>query len=149
MAKRTETSKMNSKIKKKTKVTKKEGHTYVYAIMNNDEVLYVGSTQNIEQRWSTHISDLQLGKHMNKTLQKLYNENKQNIKFVKLQEIPIENTLMQFFLECLWNSYLVPKANKCIIMQGRARIILQRLVDKELCKLLIDTVDNYYKNKAE
>ena len=65
MAKRTETSKMKSKLKKSAKIEKNEKF-YVYSIWLEDKCVYVGSTNEIERRWKQHRECLMYNKHTNK-----------------------------------------------------------------------------------
>ena len=143
--KRTETSKLKSKLKKTTKITKNE-HFYVYSIWLKDKCVYVGSTNDIERRWKEHKEDLMYNRHSNKSLQKIYNESP-TFEYKVLMECPTDNDLLKFFCEFLWNSILSPKSNKCILQQGRKMIILPRIKDKELAQLLVDTIVTYYKGK--
>ncbi len=143
MAKRTETSKLKSKLKK-TAVIDKNEKFYVYGIYLNDKCIYIGSTNHIEQRWGQHKEDLLYHRHINKSLQKAYNETPQ-FEYKVLMEVPVDNDLLKFFCEFLWNSIIKPKCNKCILMQGRSRIILPRIKDEKLAQLLLDTITQYYK----
>lgn len=145
MAKRSETSKIKSRLKKKAIVEKSE-NLYIYSIWQNKKCVYVGSTNDIARRWKEHKESLLYGKHTNKTLQKIYNENP-NLEYKIEVELPVDNDLLKFFLEFLINSLLTPKSNKCILQQGRKMICLPRLKDKVLAKLIIDTINNYYKEK--
>lgn len=145
MAKRTETSKLKSKLKKTAKIVKNDKF-YIYGIFLQGETIYVGSTNDIERRWKEHKENLLYNKHSNKTLQKIYNETP-IFEYRILMECPIDNDMLKFFCEFLWNSIISPRSNKCILMQGRKTIILPRLKDKELAQLIIDTINTYYKQK--
>lgn len=146
MPKRTETSKIKSKLKKSAKIEKNEKF-YVYGIFQDDVCLYIGQTTDFERRKSEHIKDLMYNKHENKSLQKYYN-NTPKVEIKILVEVPTSNTLLIFFLEGLINSILKPKANKIVMMQGRARIVLQRC-DEELAKQLVETIVKYYKGEIK
>lgn len=114
--------------------------TYIYGIKQEGTgIIYIGSTDNYERRFKEHRRELKKGKHLNKTLQKYYNKNN-DIEFKVLCKINTDNTLLKFFMESLYNSYYKPKTNKCVIMQGRNRVILQRC-DKQIAKKLIDNVN--------
>ena len=139
--KRTETSKLKSKLKKTTKITKNE-HFYVYGIYQDGVCLYIGQTCDFDRRKEEHIKDLMYGRHENKSLQKYYTKKPQ-IEIRKLIEIPTSNTLLIFFVEGLMNSILKPKANKIVMMQGRMRIVLQRC-DEELAKQIVKVIVDYY-----
>ena len=145
MAKRTETSKMKSKLKKSAKIEKNEKF-YVYSIWLEDKCVYVGSTNEIERRYKEHRESLMYNKHTNKTLQKIYNENPRFTYKIEM-ECPVDNDLLKFFCEFLINSILTPKSNKCVLISGRKMICLPRIKDKELAQLIIDTINNYYKEK--
>lgn len=142
---KTQTSKIKNKLKKATKVEKNQKF-YVYSIWLKDKCIYVGSTNDIERRWKEHKENLMYNKHSNKSLQKIYNETP-TFEYKVLMECPIDNDLLKFFCEFLWNSILCPKSNKCVLMSGRKMICLPRIKDKELAQLLIDTINNYYKQK--
>lgn len=141
--KQTETSKLKSKLKKTAKIEKNE-HFYVYSIWLKDKCIYVGSTNDIDRRWKEHKEDLMYGRHSNKSLQKVYNESP-TFEYKILMDCPIDNDLLKFFSEFLWNSILCPKTNKCILQQGRKMVVLPRLKDKVLAQLILDTIVAYYK----
>lgn len=145
MARRTETSKVKSKLRKTVKVIKNDKF-YIYGIYLKGICVYVGSTNDIDRRWKEHKENLLYDKHSNKSLQKIYNESP-TFEYKVLMECPIDNDLLKFFCEFLWNSILTPKSNKCILQQGRKMICLPRIKDKELAQLLIDTINTYYKQK--
>lgn len=145
MAKRTETSKLKAKLNKTAKIEKNEKF-YVYGIFLDGKAIYVGSTNDIDRRWEEHKKDLIYNKHSNKTLQKIYNDSP-TFEYKILMECPIDNDLLKFFCELLWNSLLTPKSNKCVLMQGRKILVLPRLKDKELAQLIIDTINTYYNKK--
>lgn len=144
MAKRSETSKLKSKLNKKVKI-EKSNNFYIYGIFQDGQCLYIGQTTNFERRKEEHIKELMYNKHENKSLQKYYNKKPQ-IEVKQLLEIPTTNTLIIFFIEGLMNSIFKPKANKIVMMQGRSRIVLQR-VDENLANLLVKTVVEYYGGK--
>lgn len=128
--------------------------SYIYGIFNKDENYfeYIGSTGDFIKRKKQHIKALNSGKHTNKTLQKKWNEclclcdehdTEEYFEFVIIKELNTDNTLIKFFVESLYNSYYKPRCNKCIIQQGRNKIILQRC-DKDLCRDIIETIKKYY-----
>lgn len=146
MAKRTETSKLRSKLKKSAKIEKNEKF-YVYSIWLEDTCVYVGSTNDIERRWRQHKEDLMYGRHTNKTLQKIYNDSPRFTYKIEM-ECPVDNDLLKFFCEFIFNSLRTPKSNKCVLQQGRKMICLPRLKDKNLAQLIINTINNYYKEEV-
>jgi hypothetical protein len=114
----------------------------VYGIFKDDACLYVGVTSRPwEVRCKEHSRDLEHNTHDNKTLQKEYLKcNGEGITYRLVDSIDTDNTLLKFFYESLWISFLRPKTNKCIIEQGRNRVILQRC-DADIAKKLIDSVN--------
>lgn len=116
--------------------------TYIYSIIQSGKIIYVGSTNDADKRFKQHKKALENGKHTNKTLQKKYDENN-DIKFVVLYELNTDNTLIKFFVESLVNSVHKPIANRCIIAQGRNRVILQRLEIKQAKEILNKIVSMY------
>lgn len=145
MAKRSETSKLKSKLNKKAVIEKSDSF-YIYGIFQDNQCLYIGQTTNFERRKEEHIKELMYNKHENKSLQKYYNKKPQ-IEVRQLLEVPTTNTLIIFFVEGLVNSIFKPKANKIVMMQGRSRIVLQR-VDENLAKLLVKTIVEYYNGQS-
>ena len=132
---------------KKTTTKKKEtsiGISTIYGIFLKNKCLYIGSTdRNIEDRWKEHQKDLEKGKHTNSTLQKQYNENN-NFEYRVLMQLPTDNTLIKFLTESLVNSIHKPSCCKCIIAQGRMRVILQRCEPK-LAEKILDCIKEYFK----
>lgn len=116
--------------------------TYIYGIFKNEKNIYIGSTNNVEKRFKQHKQALEKGKHSNKTLQKKFDENN-NIHFEVLCKLNTNNTLIKFVTECLVNSIHKPVCNKCIIQQGRNRVILQRLEHGQAKQLLNKIVEMY------
>lgn len=102
------------------------------------------SARGVETRKVEHIKQLSKGTHSNKTLQKLYDECNGNVEVRLIKSLKTENTLLKFFYEALYNSMMNPVANKCIISQGRNRIILQR-TNKEIAGELIKVIDRVVK----
>jgi group I intron endonuclease len=67
----------------------------IYKITNivNGKI-YIGSSNDIKQRWRRHKSDLKLNRHDNVYLQRAWNKyGEKNFKFEILEEIPIENLI--------------------------------------------------------
>lgn len=89
-----------------------------------------------------HRKTLEKGKHSNKSLQKKYNTYGQDFTYKIIKEINTENSLIKFFAENLANSIYKPCCNKCIIAQGRNRIILSRC-DVGLANNLLDVICSY------
>lgn len=114
----------------------------VYGIYRGDECLYVGVTaRSANVRFNEHKKDLANGKHINKALQKEYNlDNGKSFDYRVLDTINTDNTLLKYFYESLYISLKKPKTNKCIIEQGRNRIILQRC-EPEVASKLIDNIN--------
>lgn len=118
--------------------------TTIYGIFIDNKCIYVGSTGriDIEDRWKEHKKALKKGKHSNKTLQKKYDTYGDLFEYRIIKEIKSDNTLIKFFAESLVNSIYKPTSNKCIIAQGRMRVILQRC-DVGLANNLLDVICNY------
>lgn len=113
----------------------------IYGIYTGDDCIYVGSTsRNVETRAKEHIKELKNNKHSNKSLQKYYNELFGNIEIKLISTIETDNTLLRYFYECLYNSLLRPKTNRCIIQQGYNKINLQR-TSEEIAEELIKVID--------
>lgn len=114
--------------------------SYIYGLFGtNGDCYYIGSTENPTRRKKEHIQSLLNKKHSNKTLQKKFNECGGAIEFKVLYELKTDNTLIKFMLESLVNSVYKPKCNKCIIQQGRSKVILQRC-DEDIAKELINVI---------
>ncbi|AEY66613.1 hypothetical protein [Clostridium sp. BNL1100] len=104
--------------------------------------MYLGvSSRGVETRKVEHIKQLLKGNHSNKTLQNLYDECNGEVEVRLIKSLKTENTLLKFFYEALYNSMMNPVANKCIISQGRNRVILQR-TDKAIAGELIKVIDD-------
>lgn len=117
--------------------------TIIYGIFIEDKCIYVGSTErDIEDRWKEHRKALEKGKHSNKTLQKKYDTYGDLFEYRIIKEIKSDNTLIKFFAESLVNSIYKPVCNKCIIAQGRMRVILQR-TEPDLAERLLNVICNY------
>jgi hypothetical protein len=115
--------------------------TYIYGIYDGDQCLYVGSTsRDIDTRIKEHFKELDKGKHINKSLQKRYDNRTGDWTYKLIASIDTDNTTLKFFYECLYNSLEKPICNKCIIQQGRNRIILQRVTGNQAIEL-IETVN--------
>lgn len=113
----------------------------IYGIYSKDICLYIGSTsRNVETRAKEHIKELKRNKHSNKSLQKYYNELSGDIEIKIISAIETDNTLLRYFYECLYNSLLKPKTNRCIIQQGYNKINLQR-TSEEIAEELIKAID--------
>lgn len=115
----------------------------IYGIyrLSDNVLLYLGvSSRGIEIRKHEHIKQLSKGKHSNKTLQKLFDECNGDVEVRLINSIATENTLLKFFYEALYNSMMKPLSNKCIISQGRNRIILQR-TSQDIAEELIKVID--------
>lgn len=70
----TKTSIANS-IKGKMEINKIGKISGIYAIITEDGRAYIGSSSNMRKRLLSHISDLNQGKHINKSLQRSYGPN--------------------------------------------------------------------------
>ncbi|WP_297422124.1 hypothetical protein [Clostridium sp.] len=115
-------------------------HIYGGFIKETGKCLYIGTTeQDFINRWFQHQRALKKGVHTNKSLQKSYNqikENGLNMEWRQLKSFDCDSTLIKFFLEGLYNSLYKPSCNKIVISQGRNNVILSRC-DKDLAEKLI------------
>lgn len=113
----------------------------IYAIYENDVCLYLGSTsRDVDVRVKEHFKELSKGIHINKTLQKRYNSKIADWTVKLVSSINTDNTTLRYFYECLYNSFLKPKCNRCIIQQGYQMINLQRTTEEQAIAL-IDAID--------
>ena len=118
---------------------------YVYSIraLGTEEILYVGSTHDIEQRKKQHLNALDKGRHENKTLQKLY-DSVGGVVYVKCElayddtEIPLR--IMEFF----YTSMLRPRANRTFNMSNGKKWDNMRLCDSKLAKRIMDVIRSSY-----
>ena len=78
--------------------------SYIYGIFIGDKCIYIGSTDDYEQRWKQHKNALKKGKHTNKSIQKQYDMNAELFDYRIIKEIHSNSTLIKFFSECLYNS---------------------------------------------
>lgn len=139
---------MSRKTTKKKTTKIQEKMFYVYCICLNDEIVYIGSTNDFERRAKEHMKTLEKGSHTNKTLQKLYNSNKSGTWTMEcLLQVPSDSQLLQFFSEFLVNSYYQPICNRCVLSKGRSMITLPRVQDKQFCKDILDFIGSYYVDK--
>lgn len=69
----------------------------IYGIQNIiTKKIYIGSTINLYNRWSVHISDLKLEKHYNTKLQEDFNTyGEKNFKVIQLEEVWLEEFLLE------------------------------------------------------
>ena len=76
----------------------------VYIARCKGEVVYVGSTNNLAKRQSTHLSALRKGYHSNKKLQELYDslENKDDLIFSAVTTVSEKNRKQLFEIEDKW-----------------------------------------------
>ncbi len=116
----------------------------IYGIYSDNILLYLGSTsRSVDTRGKEHLKDLLINKHSNKSLQKAFNNVSGNIEIKIISSIDTDNSLLKFFYECLYNSLLKPKCNRCIIQQGYNKVNLQRTSEEiagELIKVINDLV---------
>lgn len=145
--KKTITNKKSTTGKKKSTASKKtkKDKSWIYGIYIDDELQYIGSSENIENRWVRHKEDLLKGKHSNKTLTKVWNDSKQKkLEFKILVEIPVINSLVKFFTEMLMISYFDTKCSRAVIQVRSVRLCLAKC-DKELARRLLEVIFDFYK----
>ncbi|HJG97322.1 MAG TPA: GIY-YIG nuclease family protein, partial [Romboutsia timonensis] len=97
------------------KYKNKDGISGVYSITNmKSDIVYVGESFNIEERWMSHIDELKKGKHHNKRLQTDWNiYGKENFKFEILEKLELE-----FICDGLPYEY-----KKCVLLIKEAEYI--------------------------
>ncbi|MBY6816452.1 GIY-YIG nuclease family protein [Clostridium botulinum] len=109
---------------------------YIYGIFIGDKCLYVGQTKrNPNERFKEHKRDIKNKKHKIKSLN-TYNVD--NLEFRVLFGLDTDNTLLLSIAECCYNSIYKPK-NRCILQQGRNKVILQRC-NKDIAEKLLDCI---------
>ena len=86
------------------------GKSGIYAITNSiDGKRYVGQAASIARRWSAHRSNLSLGKHANRKLQRAWNKHgAAAFTFVVLEYVPVETLTER---EQHWFTILKPEYN--------------------------------------
>lgn len=119
----------------------------VYAIYHDETCLYVGvTTRPFEKRQHEHDKALREGKHSNKSLQKYVDKvgsaGYDSIQYRVVASYNVDNSLVKYFAEALWNSVLKPKFAKVVIQQGRSRVVLQRC-DAELADKILQCIESY------
>ena len=137
--------KRKSPAKKKVKITQND---VVYGLYIDDKLQYVGSSSNFENRKKSHIESLQKNKHSNKSLTKAYKESKnKKIEFKILLEMPESNSLIKFFSEMLFISY-VGTINRCVIQVRSVRLQLAKC-NPILAKKLLECIFEFYGDKCK
>lgn len=133
-----------SKTKKQEKKKKEVFH--IYSIWCKDKCAYVGCTQreSVEVRWGEHKKALSEGKHPTKKLQELYNKDS-DFTYKLETTLPSKSSFLLFVMEGLYNSYLKPVANSIVIKKFRMCTKLGRIENVDLCKKIIDLVNETYK----
>lgn len=124
------------------KVVKKEEITYIYGIYLSGKLAYVGSTEDIETRTKTHLTNLAKLKHSNKTLSKLYAKDN-NVEIKPIYIMNTDNSLARMMLEMCTICYLQPPANRCVYQVGFSRLVFAK-IKPDLAKKIIDLLLDYY-----
>lgn len=89
--------------------------TGVYMIVNCiDDMVYVGGSTNLEDRWKNHFIYLRLGRHENGNLQEAYNKMGEEVFSIQVLDYCSKDILKnveQYWLDNLPNLYnIVPNA---------------------------------------
>jgi len=113
----------------------------VYGIYYNDNLLYIGSTDNFERRKKEHIKKLKSGKH-NKRLQKYFDDNVGNtdlLEFRMVHETLDSSKVRLFFAELICIYIMKPLCNRPVIQLGMKYLSLGNPIvnfDEEILKYL-------------
>lgn len=119
--------------------------SWVYGLYIDGELQYVGSSENIEKRKQSHISNLQSIKHSNKKLQRKYVESEHGeITFTEILALPTSNSLIKFFAEMLVISALKSEiCNAPHIQMGKMKMNF-KACDRTLAIELLKVIADYY-----
>ena len=112
----------------------------IYAILTDDDKIYIGSSINIYTRLKSHLNFLNKGTHKNKSLQKSWNIN---FKINLLEECD-EQTLLEkenYYLETtenLHNTWSFVSLTDNILEKLVKKINLKYKINKDNCQKKID-----------
>lgn len=95
----------------------------VYAIVNTvTEEAYIGSSVNVQKRWSTHRRDLRKGSHHNIRLQRAWNKYGGDMFDLFVMQITTAASLERaerYWLEANWSSYNIAEVGRTPSPKGR------------------------------
>ena len=116
-------------------------NAYIYSIRSlyDEEVLYVGSTNDFNKRKYQHLSKLERGLHESKTLQKVYDYLGGNVYFhceLKFDDKVFPKRIVEFF----YTSALKPRCNRTFNMSNGKKFDNMKLIDSELAKEIIEKI---------
>jgi group I intron endonuclease len=86
----------------------------IYQILYKNKCAYIGSSLNMQRRFSQHKQTLKNNNHRNFILQRMWNKNKEEFRFDILEEVFDENLLMekeQYYIDILKPFTNLSKAN--------------------------------------
>ena len=119
--------------------------SWIYGLWIDGELSYVGSSENLEKRKQSHMSNLKSSKHSNKKLQKKYAyAEKGEITFTEILALPTSNSLVKFFAEMLVISALKSEiCNAPHIQMGKMKMNFP-VCDRALAIQLLEVISDYY-----
>ena len=114
---------------------------YIYSIRSlvDDEVLYVGSTNDFNKRKNQHYSALDRQAHPSKTLQKVYNSLNGNV-YMKSEFVFDDKVYPKRIVEYFYTSFLMPHCNRTFNMSNGKKFDNMKLIDSELAKEIIEKI---------
>lgn len=113
----------------------------VYGIYHNNNLLYIGSTNDFARRKKEHIRKLQSGKH-NKRLQKYFDDNVGDTDLLEFRiiHVPWDSSKVRlFFAELICVYIMKPLCNRPVIQLGMTYLSLGNPIvnfDEEILKYL-------------
>jgi group I intron endonuclease len=112
----------------------------IYKMMYGGRCAYVGSATNIKRRFQQHKSTLNTSTHRNFILQRMWDKNKDDFKFVVVEEVAERDLLMekeQHYIDTLTPIANLSKANGSHLHTEESKMRMRgRIVSKETRELL-------------
>lgn len=109
-------------------------------MMYGDRCAYVGSATNIKRRFQQHKSTLNTSTHRNFILQRMWDKNKDDFKFVVVEEVAERDLLMekeQHYMDTLKPIANLSKANGSHLHTEESKMKMRgRVVSKETRELM-------------
>ena len=130
---------------------KDKGSTFAEYIKNAEDKIRKEKNEKENEDLFLGMSGLAIEKKndtTNKTdykmkVKKLNEYKVEDLDFVLLSTLNTNNSLVVSMLECFYISLLEPY-NRCVEQQGRNRVVFAREKNKDLCKDIINDINNYY-----
>lgn len=105
----------------------------IYGIVNTiDKKVYIGKSNNINNRWKAHKRDLSQGKHYNKPLQESWNKHGDDAFIWKVIELVPENIYSLTELEYIQKYHKIDKAYNVFGLKDVLRLKLSQALMDEL-----------------